>query len=75
MLTFDKVMKLTRTISSPAAFEDPECELYWTALSSLPDGSTIVEVGLQYGRSSSIALQVANANRLRSTIRNLSSST
>lgn len=61
--TFDEVMRFTRTVSSNAAFEDPECKAYYDLLCSLPDHATVLEVGLQYGRSSSIVAQVAKAKR------------
>lgn len=64
-MTFDDAMLLTRTVSSNTAFEDPECRAYFDILMSLPENALIVEVGLEYGRSSSIALQVAKEQRLR----------
>lgn len=64
-LTFESAMILTRTISSPTAFEDDECRAYFDTLMTLEPGSLIVEVGLEYGRSSSIALQVAAERGLR----------
>lgn len=64
-MTFLDAMLLTRTVSSNAAFEDPECEAYFNILNALPKNSLVVEVGLEFGRSSSIALQVAKANGLR----------
>jgi predicted O-methyltransferase YrrM len=63
--TFEHYMELTRTVSSNAAFEDPECEAYFNLLMSLPPHALVIEVGLQFGRSSAIALQVAKANNLR----------
>ncbi len=64
-MTFDEAMILTRTVSSPAAFEDDECHAYFDILMTLPENALIVEVGLEYGRSSSIALQVAKDKTLR----------
>src|SRR5438445_8849629 len=63
-MTFDEAMILTRTISSPAAFEDDECHAYFDILMTLPENALIVEIGLEYGRSSSIALQVAKNKKL-----------
>jgi len=63
-MTFDQVMTLTRTNSSPAAFEEPECKAYFDILMSLPKHSNILEIGMQFGRSSSIALQVAKERSL-----------
>jgi cephalosporin hydroxylase len=64
-LTFDQAMQLTRTVSSNAAFEDEECKAYFDVLMTLQVGDLVVEVGLEYGRSSSIALQVARERELR----------
>jgi len=63
-MTFREAMELTRTISSSTAFEDSECEAYWELLMSLRKGSVIVEIGLEYGRSSSLALQATRQNTL-----------
>ena len=63
--TFEEAMQLTRTISSSTAFEDSECEAYFDILMSLPEDALIVEIGLEYGRSSSIALQVTQEHGLR----------
>jgi len=65
MITFEEAMQLTRTISSPTAFEDHECQAYFDTLMSLDEGALVVEVGLEYGRSSSIALQVVEDRLLR----------
>jgi len=64
-ITFDHVMAFTKNISSPTAFEDHECHVYFDTLMSLEEGALIVEVGLEYGRSSSIALQVVKHHLLR----------
>src|SRR3989304_4190401 len=56
-MTFDQVMELTRTVSSHTAFEDAECRAYYELLMGLPHGATVVEIGLQFGRSSSIVMQ------------------
>jgi predicted O-methyltransferase YrrM len=59
MLTFEEVFHLTKDIGSAVTFEAPECKAYFDVLMSLPEGSDILEIGGQFGRSSSIALQVA----------------
>ena len=64
-MTFDEVMAFTRTVSSADAFRDEECRRYYDILCGLSPGSLIVEVGLEFGRSSSVALQVAKAKQLR----------
>jgi len=64
MLTFEQAYEFTSKFSSSAAFEEQECLAYYETLMSLVEGGTIVEVGLQFGRSSSIALQVAKERQL-----------
>jgi cephalosporin hydroxylase len=64
MLTFEEAYLFTSRFSSSAAFEEPEARLYFHILSSLPPGSRVIEVGLQWGRSSSIALQVTREHGL-----------
>lgn len=60
--TFDEVMKLTNLISSETAFDPTECRLYYETLcQAIYNHGEFVEVGLQFGRSSSIALQIAKA--------------
>ncbi len=61
-MTFDEAMVLTRSVSSATAFEDDECRLMFDLVSSLEEGASIVEIGCEYGRSSSIILQAAPAN-------------
>lgn len=59
MISYEQVMELTRKTSGAAAFEDPCCELMYKTVASLAPGSTIVEVGVEFGRSTSILAQVA----------------
>src|SRR5882724_13312541 len=59
--TFDEVMTLTSTISTYEVFQPAECEAMYDTLLLLPDGATIVEVGCDYGRSSSLIFQLAKA--------------
>lgn len=58
-MTFDDAMVLTRSVSSHAAFEDDECRLLFELVSALPRDCAIIEIGCEYGRSSSIILQAA----------------
>lgn len=59
MITFDEAMKLTSTVSSNAAFSDLECRTFWDLLNTLPATATVVEIGCQLGRTSSLILQAA----------------
>lgn len=65
MLTFEDAYEFTKTVGSHTSFEEEECRAYFDVLMTLPEGSEIVEIGLEYGRSSSIAIQVAKERRLR----------
>ena len=58
MKSFEEVMRVTRHVSGAAAFEDDECRAYYDLLTRLPLGATVMEIGLQYGRSSSIIMQL-----------------
>lgn len=64
---FDEMMILTRTVSSPTALDDEEAKALFYACCGIPDGSSIVEIGCQLGRSSSLLLQVAKARNLQTT--------
>jgi predicted O-methyltransferase YrrM len=58
-MTFEEVMEFTRRVGSHVAFEDAECRAYWELAEALAPGSLILEIGLQFGRSTSIIAQVA----------------
>ena len=59
MKTFDEVMELTRTVSSNTALEDPEAKALYDCCLQVPFGGLVVEIGCEFGRSSSILAQVA----------------
>lgn len=59
--TFHEVMELTSKISCHEVLEPAECEAMYDTLLQLPDVATVVEVGCDYGRSSSLILQIAKA--------------
>jgi len=59
--TFDEMMRLTSTISSYEVFQPAECEVMYDTLLQLPNGATVVEVGCDFGRSSSLIFQLAQA--------------
>jgi len=59
--TFDEAMVLTSTISNIHCLQILECQAMYEALCELPDGATVVEIGCDYGRSSSLIFQIAKA--------------
>lgn len=59
--TLDEVMTLTSTISEVSILQIPECQAMYETLCEIPDESTLVEVGCDVGRSSSLISQVAAA--------------
>ena len=59
MSDFDSVMKLTATVGSPVLLEPDECALFYRTLTQLEAGSSILEIGVSYGRSTSLILQEA----------------
>lgn len=59
MITFEEVMAVTEAGPTPhTCFYTEECRAYFDLLNVLPAGAVVLEIGLQFGRSSSIALQV-----------------
>jgi SAM-dependent methyltransferase len=59
--TLSKVMELTSTVSSPTAFSDTECAKLYELCCEMQSLSTVVEIGCQLGRTSSIIAQVGKA--------------
>lgn len=59
MKTFEEVMTLTRTVSSPTALSDEEARRIYEACAEVKYG-LVVEVGCQLGRSSSLIAQMAH---------------
>ena len=57
--TFAEVMVLTDTISNFHVLQIAECQAMYETLCELPDGAIIVEVGCDFGRSSSLIFQIA----------------
>lgn len=63
-MNFDEVWAFTSGVSHERVFSRNECYFYWGQLCTLKPGSVHLEIGLEFGRSSSVALQVAKANDL-----------
>lgn len=59
--TLEEVMTLTSTLANIHSLQLVECAAMYEVLCQLPDGATIVEVGCDVGRSSSIIFQLASA--------------
>lgn len=59
--TLDEAMVLTSTINNIHALQLVECEALYETLCGLPEGATVVEVGCDRGRSSSLFFQIAKA--------------
>jgi hypothetical protein len=47
-------MELTKNVSAEAALTDTECKAFWEQCVQVRTGGLVVEVGCQYGRSSSL---------------------
>ncbi len=60
-LTFDQVYAVTDKISDVRSFSENEARCYWGLLTQLPAEAVVVEIGLQWGRSSSLVAQAALA--------------
>lgn len=61
-MTFDQVWEYTKNISSETAFSRVEGEALFDTLIRLEEGSRVVEVGCEFGRSTSIIAQVVKEN-------------
>lgn len=59
--SLDEVMAITSTISNVHILQIVECQAMYETLCELPDGATLIEVGCDVGRSSSLILQVASS--------------
>lgn len=66
-MTFEEVMKFTRTVSSETALSDEEARVLYDIASQLEEDDHIVEIGCQFGRSTSLLAQVARERKLRLT--------
>lgn len=64
--TLAQVMSLTSGVSSSTAFSNDECFVLYAVLACLQPTDTFLEIGMQLGRSSSIALQLQKAIGFRS---------
>ena len=63
--SFERVMSITGPISDPSHLTEEEAKALYDCLRSLPSGATVVEVGCQLGRSSSVIAQVKAPLSLR----------
>ena len=64
-MTFEEAFRFTANVGTYEAYTEEELRALWDAASSLTKNALIVEVGLQYGRSSSLLLQLSKVNRLQ----------
>jgi hypothetical protein len=64
-ITFEDTQALTETVGSNASFEPEECEAYFNILSIVPIGSLVVEIGVEFGRSTSVLMQMAGHRSFR----------
>ena len=66
-MNFEEIYKLTDTISHATAFREDEARSLFNKLIVLPESSNILEVGVQYGRSFSVMLQVGKVKKFNIT--------
>jgi len=57
--TLEEVMVLTSTISNIHILQIAECAAMYDVLCELPDNATLIEIGCEVGRSSSLIAQIA----------------
>lgn len=65
MKTFERVMQLTRTVSSIVLLQDEEAKALYDAVSAVPQNGLVVEIGCNLGRSSSLIAQMAHDQNFR----------
>ncbi len=61
MISFNETYEFTDDI--PGCYSETELRRLYELVVGLPDGATIVEIGVLYGRSASIYLQVAKSGK------------
>lgn len=59
MLTFEQAYEHTSKVSSHTAYSEAECRLLFEVAMRTPRGGVMVEIGCEYGRSTSMLLQIA----------------
>lgn len=57
-MTFEEVMEFANVWTSHVSLENDEAQAYYDLVQGLPDHSTILEIGCQYGRTSAIAAKL-----------------
>lgn len=63
--TFEDVMKFTAGVSSSTALDDSEARALYDACIQVPRGGLVIEVGCEFGRSSSVIGQMAQEGGFR----------
>ena len=58
-MTFEEAMVLTRTINCDGVYSDPELHALYHAAYNAPPVGVFVEIGCEYGRSTSLVAQIA----------------
>ena len=61
MISFEDVGRFTEPL--PGIYTKNELKRLYDVVVSVPDGATVVEIGVLYGRSASVFLQVAKAGK------------
>lgn len=59
MLTFEQAYEITSQVSSHTAYSEAECRLLFEVAMRTPRGGVMVEIGCEYGRSTSLLIQIA----------------
>ena len=63
-MNFEEAYKLADQCSHETAFRKDEAQKYYELLSGLPEGSNVVEIGIEFGRSTTIAGYVSKYHKL-----------
>lgn len=60
MKSFDKVYKIVEESSHETAFNKEECRALYNLLSDFDTDSNVVEIGVEFGRSTTVIAELAN---------------
>ena len=67
MKTFDEIYTIVEESSHETAFNREECEELFNLLLGLPTEAVVVEIGVEFGRSTSVIAEVAKEKKFRFT--------
>lgn len=61
-MNFEEIYQIVEESSHETAFNKEECEALFSLASEVPDSGVVVEIGVEYGRSTSLIAEVQKTN-------------